>query len=214
MALEDTGPQNALVCIVDDDASVRDGLSRLLESAGYRAVAYHNAQSFLAAPSPEGPACLLFDVRLPDLDGLQLQEHVAGLSRRPPIIFMTGHGTIPMSVRAIKSGAVEFLTKPIDSDVLLATIEDALSMDRDQLVGQREEGSLQQRLDSLTPRENEVLRRVIAGPMIKQLAAALGTSEVTAKVHKRRVMEKMGARTLVELIHMAERLGIEALPIK
>jgi FixJ family two-component response regulator len=119
-----------------------------------------------------------------------------------------------MSVRAIKSGAVEFLTKPIDSEVLLATVSDALSIDRDRLVDQQEEGSLQQRLASLTPRENEVLQRVIAGPMIKQLAAALGTSEVTAKVHKRRVMEKMGARTLVELIHMAERLGIEALPIK
>jgi FixJ family two-component response regulator len=214
LASDGTTAQDASVCIVDDDVSVRDGLSRLLESAGYNTVTYATARAFLEAPQPAGPACLLLDVRLPDLDGLQLQERLAELSRRPPVIFMTGHGTIPMSVRAIKSGAVEFLTKPIDSEVLLATVSDALSIDRDRLVDQQEEGSLQQRLASLTPRENEVLQRVIAGPMIKQLAAALGTSEVTAKVHKRRVMEKMGARTLVELIHMAERLGIEALPIK
>ena len=210
----DIAGQEELVCIVDDDPSVRNSLSRLLESAGYRAVAYPTARTFLDGPVPSGPACVLLDVRLPDLDGLELQAQLAELSRRPPIIFMTGHGTIPMSVRAIKSGAIEFLTKPIEAEVLLETISDALSIDRSRLVEQLEDGGLQQRLASLTPRENEVLQRVIAGPMIKQLAAALGTSEVTAKVHKRRVMEKMGARTLVELIHIAERLGIEALPIK
>lgn len=202
------------VYIVDDDAAVRNSLAELLASADFEVVTFPTAQAFLDGQLGSGPACLLLDVRLPELSGLDLQGMLQAQGRRLPIIFMTGHATIPMTVQAMKAGAVEFLTKPVDEGQLFAAVRDALSRHRIHL--DREEGlaDLRTRLSLLTAREDEVFRLVINGGANKELAAALGTSEITAKVHKRRVMEKMRATTLVELVHMAERLGIPATPLR
>lgn len=200
----------AMVYIVDDDVSVREGLVNLLESADLNAQAYESAQDFLAADVRVSIACLLLDVRLQEMGGFELQLALAERRQRIPIIFMTGFGTIPMSVRAMKAGASEFLTKPIDGDAVLQAVHSALAESHARLHDSDQDAQWQHRYDSLTPREREVLALVIGGLMNKQVAAELGTSDITAKVHKRRVMEKMGARSLADLVRMASKLNIAA----
>lgn len=198
------------VFVIDDDVSVREGLTNLLESADLRVCAFETADAFLTAETASGPACLLLDVRLQEASGFDVQQALAARGQKIPIIFMTGFGTIPMSVRAIKAGAVEFLTKPLDAEQMLAAVCAALG---DAAIHHRDgqqEADWQRRHASLTPREQEVMALAIGGLMNKQVAAELGTSEITAKVHKRRVMEKMGARSLADLVRMAEKLNIEA----
>lgn len=200
----------ATVFIIDDDAAVRGGLMNLLESADLQVTTFETAEEFLAAEPAVGAACLLLDVRLKETSGFDVQRALAERKQKIPIIFMTGFGTIPMSVRAIKAGAVEFLTKPIDADELLPAVRAALGQAEVRLRDGQQEADLYRRHALLTPREQEVLALAIGGLMNKQVAAELGTSEITAKVHKRRVMEKMGARSLADLVRMAEKLNIVA----
>jgi FixJ family two-component response regulator len=198
----------ALVFVVDDDAPMRESLKNLMRSVGLRVEAFASAQEFLRSPRPEVPGCLVLDVRLPGLSGLDLQKQMAEGDRDMPIIFITGHGDIPMTVQAMKAGAVEFLTKPFRDQELLDAIQQALARDR-QARQQRAQGdALRRRYRLLTPRERDVLARVVAGLLNKQIAAELGTSEASVKVHRQHVMAKMGAGSLADLVRMADRLGI------
>ena len=206
-----TAPADApTVHLVEDDAQVAKALARLLHAHGLRAVVHDSAEAYLAQRDATAPGCLVLDVNLPGLDGLALQRQLAERGPAPPIVFLTGHGDIPMSVRAVKAGAVDFLTKPVDAEALLAAVRTALADDARSRQAQADDTALRRRYASLTPREREVLAALAKGRLNKQIAAELGISEPTVKFHRARLMERMQARTVAELMHLVAR--IEAAP--
>lgn len=198
-----------VVFVVDDDISVRESLELLIEETGWRAVLCASAQEFLERPRSHGPSCLLLDVSLPDLSGLELQRRIAGDRADMPIIFMTGYGDIPMTVQAMKHGAVEFLSKPIAPEILLSAIAAALMRSRAALDEQLRLQALRDRHQSLSRREREVMALVVRGQLNKQVGGELGIAEITVKSHRGRVMRKMQAKSLPELVTMASRLGLQ-----
>ena len=198
----------ALVFVVDDNASLRASLQDLLESVGLRVAACASAQEFLRCPPPEGPSCLVLDVRLPGLSGLELQQRLASGDLALPIIFITGHGDIPMSVQAMKAGAVDFLSKPFRDQDLLDAVHQALARDRQARAQRAERAALRRRFEALTPRQRDVMARMVAGLLTKQIAGELGTSEATVKTHRKQVMAKMRAESLADLIRIADQLGL------
>jgi FixJ family two-component response regulator len=199
-----------VVYVIDDDASIRTALSNLLRSVGLQAEVFESPQEFLRSSEPEGPACIVLDVRFPGRSGLDLQHDLTAAKRSLPIIFMSGHGDIPMAVRAMKAGAVEFLTKPFRDQDLLDAVAVALDKDRVRRAGEKRLDELRARLQTLTPREREVLHLVITGRLNKQIAGELGVSEMTVKIHRRHMMRKMQASRIVELVRMADQLGLSA----
>jgi RNA polymerase sigma factor (sigma-70 family) len=196
----------AVVYVIDDDPSVRSSLKFLLSTVGLKVESYDSADSYLGGKPPDVPSCLVLDVRLPGLSGLDFQRELAARNIHIPIVFVTGHGDIPMSVRAMKAGAVEFLTKPYRDQDLLDAIRIALERDRDRREKEKEATELNQCFDSLTPRERKVISMVALGMLNKQIAAELGTAENTVKVHRSRAMEKMHAQSLADLVKMMEKL--------
>ena len=197
-----------LVFLVDDDASVRKSLARLVRTAGYEAELFASVRDFLARAPYEGPCCLVLDVRMPGLTGLDLQEALRVAGQRLSIVFITGHRDVPVSVKAMKAGAVDFLTKPFSDADLLGAIETSLGKDREARRKRGEVGVLQKRYSTLTPREREVLPLVVSGLLNKQAAAELGISEVTLQIHRGKIMHKMEAQSLAELVRMGDTLGI------
>ena len=197
-----------LVFIVDDDPSVRKSLTRLVKAAGYTVEAFASAREFLAREQYTGPCCLVLDVRMPGLTGLDLQEALAGAGRRMSIVFITGHGDVSTSVRAMKSGAIDFLTKPVDAKDLLKAIQRCVTKDMQDLGDEARVTETQERIKMLTPREIEVFALVVTGMLNKQIAFDLGISEKTVKVHRARVMEKMRAGSVAELVRLADRVGV------
>src|SRR5580658_6332848 len=195
-----------IVFVIDDDALIRDGIQSLIRSIGLRAETFSSAREFMLAKRPDSPACLILDVRMPGLSGLDLQRQLSDAHIHIPIIFITGHGDIPMTVRAMKDGAMEFLTKPVRGQDLLDAVQKAIARDRGLRKARAELEETRKRFDSLTPRETEVLNLVVAGLLNKQIADELGTSELTVKTHRAHVMEKTKADSLAHLVRMAERL--------
>ena len=206
------GPRqpDAVIAIVDDDPSVREGLSSLIRSAGLKVESYASAQEFLDRNGTETPSCLVLDLQLPGLSGLDLQKRMAEVGTEIPIVFLTGHGNIPASVQAMKAGAVEFLTKPFDEHDVLQAIQEAIERDRQNRQQHAEMHELQDLYESLTAREQEVMQQVISGLLNKQIAAELNIAEYTVKIHRGRVMRKMHAQSLADLVRMAENLQIRS----
>lgn len=201
-------PVAPIVFVVDDDISVRESLEALMRYAGYQAETFASAREFLARPPARVPSCLVLDVSLPDLNGLELQERIAADRIEMPIIFITGHGDIPMTVKAMKAGAIEFLTKPLGPDALLSAIKNAIARSQTALGQEAETQALRDRYGSLSGREREVMILVTSGLMNKQVGGKLGISEITVKSHRGRVMRKMKARSLADLVKIAARLGL------
>jgi FixJ family two-component response regulator len=204
-----TEAARSIVFVVDDDASVREAIGSLLRSVGLQVELFGTAAEFLKNKLPDAAACLVLDIRLPGVSGLDFQVELAAADIHIPIIFITGHGDIPMTVRAMKAGAVEFLTKPFRDQDLLDAVQTALERDRTRRAQDKTVHELRNHYEALTPREQQVIRFVTAGLMNKQIAAELGVSEITVKVHRGSVMKKMGARSLADLVRMADALGIQ-----
>jgi RNA polymerase sigma factor (sigma-70 family) len=198
----------SIVFVVDDDPSVRSAIKRLIGSMGLQVELFGSAQEFLASKLPNVPSCLILDIRLPGISGLNLQRHLAEANIQIPIIFITAHGDIPMTVRAMKAGAAEFLTKPFRDQDLLDAIHLALEKDRGRRQQETELTALRERFESLSPREREVVAMVVSGMLNKQIAAQIGTAENTVKIHRSRAMEKMQANSLADLVKMIQRLQV------
>jgi FixJ family two-component response regulator len=198
--------QDPVVFVIDDDRMIRDGLQGLIRSVGLRVETFASAQDFLAVKRPDVPACLVLDVRMPGVSGLDLQLKLSDAGIHIPIIFITGHGDIPMSVRAMKEGAYEFLTKPVRGQDLLDAIQKAIASDRERRKEREELNEVRERFNTLTPREKEVLNLVVAGLLNKQIADQLGMSELTVKTHRAHVMEKTNAESLAHLVRMSEKI--------
>jgi FixJ family two-component response regulator len=198
------------VFLVDDDEGVRKALSRVLREEGWEVLAFESAEAFLARTDRVACGCLVLDVTMPGLDGLALQRRLASDGEGMPIVFITGHGDIPMTVQALKAGAADFLTKPVQSQALVRAVREAIEQDASRRRAREESAKMRQRLSSLTPREREVLELIVAGSLNKQIAAALGVVEQTVKFHRARIMERMEAKTAAELMHIAAKLGIGA----
>lgn len=201
-------PEGGLVCIVDDDADVRDSLHSLLRAAGHDVRAFASPQEFVACEAADAAACLVLDVRLGDVNGLDFQQELLESGTQIPVILISGHGDIPMTVRAMRAGAVTFLAKPFDDDAMLTAIDEAMARDREGRARRQEATTLKARLETLTRRERDVLGLVTAGLMNKQIAGRLEVSEITVKIHRGNLMRKMKADSLADLVRMAEQLGV------
>jgi FixJ family two-component response regulator len=202
-----TKEEQPVVYLIDDDESVREGMADLLRSVGHNVQSFGSAQEFLDSKRPDVPGCIVLDVRLPGPSGLEFQRTLTRSEIHLPIIFISGHGDIPMSVRAIKSGALEFLTKPVHEQQLLDAVQTGVEQDRARRQQARSVAELQERFGSLTPREREIFKLVVSGRRNKQIAADIGLSEMTVKVHRSQITRKMQARSLVDLVRMADKLG-------
>jgi FixJ family two-component response regulator len=198
-------PPNSLIFVIDDDASVRKGLARLLRSAGYEHEIFESASDFMARPPHSGPSCVIVDVQMPILNGMDFQETLIQQRREEQLVFITGHGDIPMCAQAMKAGAVDFLRKPFDDDALLQCVEQALVRSAEQRRQSAEKNEARRLLDLLTPREFEVMELVIMGMLNKQIAGELGTAEKTVKVHRGRMMQKLGVTSVAELVRLVQR---------